>query len=115
MGELARHIAGVLRAEVARQQISQSALAAAVGLSQSQVSKYLTGKKAPNVDELEALCLAVGRSYLDVVTEAEDQAAGTIARGSSPRARAEQEDLRRAIERTRPEPRRKGRPEANTG
>ena len=93
VGSLTRHIAGVLRAKAARDQISQTTIAEAIGISQAQVSKYLRGTKAPNVDELEAIAAALGLSYLDVVVEAQAQL------GAS---KAEREDLRSAIERVRP-------------
>lgn len=70
-GALSHHIAGVLRAEKARQRISQVAIAEATGISQSQVSKLLAAKVAPTVDELVALCRVLGLGYLDVNVEAE--------------------------------------------
>lgn len=95
-GTLTHHIAGVLRAEAARKQISQSVIAEATGISQSQVSKYLAGRRSPNVDELAALCRAVGRGYLDVAAEAERE----VVAGMKITA-AERADLEAAIEQHR--------------
>src|SRR5690349_71767 len=95
-GTLTQHIAGVLRAEAARKRIGQTAIAEATGISQSQVSKYLAGKSSPNVDELEALCRAVGRRYLDVIAEAEREVVAAMKITSAERA-----DLEAAIERHR--------------
>ena len=94
VGPFSQHVAGVLRAEVARQQISQTALAGMTGISQSQLSKYLGGKKVPNVDELAAICAALGRSYLDVSAEAERQMLKAMDLTAKERA-----DLERAIDR----------------
>ncbi|MGW9345567.1 helix-turn-helix domain-containing protein [Streptomyces albidoflavus] len=44
------------------------------GISQSQMSKYLRGVRAPNVDELEAICAALELDVADVVTMAVRQA-----------------------------------------
>ena len=40
------------------------------GLSQSAVSRYLRGARAPDIDTLEALCVALGLDVGDVVTTA---------------------------------------------
>jgi transcriptional regulator with XRE-family HTH domain len=47
-------VAANIRAEVARQQIPQTRLAAALGLSQQAISRRLLGRTSLTVDELEA-------------------------------------------------------------
>lgn len=73
--------------------MTQGQLAEATGISQSQLSQYLKASKAPNLDELEAVCTALGVVADEVLREAR------IYSVSSP---AEREDLRRAIERNDP-------------
>ena len=101
VSDFSRYLAGVLRAEVARQKptMSQTALAEGTGISQSQISKYLTGKVAPNTDELQAICRVLGRSYLDVNAEAERELVKAM-KGITDEQRT---GLLDAIERNRPE------------
>jgi transcriptional regulator with XRE-family HTH domain len=59
---LARHIAREVRAEMARQGISQEALAERLGEGwiQKRVSRRLTGEVAIDLDELELIAAALG-------------------------------------------------------
>jgi transcriptional regulator with XRE-family HTH domain len=43
-----------------------------IGVSQSQISKYLLANRALNVDELDAICSALGLDVVAVVREAKD-------------------------------------------
>jgi transcriptional regulator with XRE-family HTH domain len=87
-----------LRAEVARQKMSQTKLAEATGISQSQLSKYLAGKRAPNIDELAAICQALRRGYMDVNAEAEREMVKSMKGITDEQRRALMEE----IERNRP-------------
>lgn len=88
--------------------MTQTQLAAATGVSQSQLSKYLKGSRSPNFDEVEAICRALGIRGDDLWHEAEVRAVGGTA--------AEQAEVRAARERNRPSPRRSHtRPNSHTG
>ena len=63
-------IAEILDAAYVESGLTQRAVGAAAGISQSQVSKLLRGVRVPDVDELAALCEALGVQLLDVVGEA---------------------------------------------
>lgn len=100
VGPNAKQIAGVLRAEQARSKIGQQAIADATGISQTQISKYLNGKSSPNVDELEAICRALGLDYINVVIEARQRELREMGLSNGERA-----ELDAAIaERTTPPP-----------
>lgn len=83
MGQKSRNNVGVLGKAVARllqdaQQgrgVSQVQLCAMTGISQSQLSKMLGGKRAITIDELGAICLALNVSGNTVLTEAAMMAA----------------------------------------
>lgn len=47
--------------------VTQAQLATATGISQSQLSKQLRGIRAINMDELDAICKALGTSMIDVI------------------------------------------------
>lgn len=72
-GPLSRHIAAILEAERKAQGLSQVALAARAGFTQSQLSKHLRGERVLTVDGLDDLCTALGLSIVDVVREADDR------------------------------------------
>jgi predicted transcriptional regulator len=54
--------------------VSQSHLGAAVGISQSQMSKYLRGERVLDVDQLDALCFALHLDITEVVRDAANKA-----------------------------------------
>jgi DNA-binding Xre family transcriptional regulator len=50
---------------------SQTALGKVAGISQSQLSKHLRGERPLTIDELDALCMALHLSIVDVVRRAD--------------------------------------------
>lgn len=61
MGEaLTKRVAAEVRAEMARQQMSQEKLAALTGLSQSRISRRLVGDRPFDITELAAVATALG-------------------------------------------------------
>ena len=68
---LSPYIAAILDRERDEQGVTQTALAAMSGISQSQVSKYLRAERVLNVDRLDALCAALGLNIVAVVSEAD--------------------------------------------
>jgi len=56
---LAQRVATEVRAEMARQRVSQDALAAAIGMSQAAVSRRLSGDIPFDVAELEDVATAL--------------------------------------------------------
>ena len=69
-GPLSPHIAAILERERDDQGLSQTALGAMAGISQSQISKYLRAERVLTIDRLDALCTALGLDIVDVVREA---------------------------------------------
>lgn len=69
-------VASVLQSEVkarkGTEKLTQRALADAVHVSQSQMSKYLRGERSLNIDELDAICTRLGLSIVDVVSRADE-------------------------------------------
>lgn len=70
-GVLSQEIAATLRAQLGRKQFSQSALAAAVGISQTQLSGILNARKHVDVEQLDELCFALGLSFREVIAAAD--------------------------------------------
>ncbi|TFC92024.1 MULTISPECIES: helix-turn-helix transcriptional regulator [Cryobacterium] len=71
-GPLSVAVAEILRREFNRSDfVSQKALGAAVGISQSQMSKHLRGERVLDVDQLDALCDALNLQIVDVVRSAQ--------------------------------------------
>ena len=71
-GWIGRHIAATLHAAFTDAYSgSQDDLAAAIGISQSQVSALLSGARVINVDQLKALCDEMGLSSAAVLDDAE--------------------------------------------
>jgi transcriptional regulator with XRE-family HTH domain len=68
-GPLTRAIAGLLRDQFAAIGGTQEALGERADISQSQLSKYLRGERAMNIEELEGLCLALGLDFVGVVRD----------------------------------------------
>lgn len=64
---LRSRIGAEIRSRMARYGVSQVQLAAAMGLSQSQVSKRLRGAIAFNTDELEQVATALGTTVLSLL------------------------------------------------
>ena len=72
-GILTEEVAGELRAEIARKKtkVVQARLAEAVGISTSQLSEVLGGRKQIDLDLLDKLCFALGVEFIDVITKAD--------------------------------------------
>lgn len=70
--DLTRQAASILRGLIARYGITQQQMAEAVGVSQSQLSKMVRGTKPIDLDQLAAMCEALGTSPAVVLREAED-------------------------------------------
>lgn len=58
--------------------VTQAELGDLVGISQSQMSKVMLGKRVLTVDQLTAICHALGLSVTDVVQRAYDEAIGRL-------------------------------------
>ena len=65
-----QRVAAELRAEAARKQVTQMAVAASVGRPQTTVSRWLSGTTPLTVDAIEALCEALGISVGDLIARA---------------------------------------------
>lgn len=61
----------LLADEIARQGLSQTALARHLTFSQSQVSRILSLERVMTVDDLDEMCVALGLDLVDIVTEAQ--------------------------------------------
>ena len=70
--DLTRHVAGQVRALMARYGVSQSQMAESVGISQSQLSKMVRGVKPITIDQLDAMCRSLGVDSWEVLREAEE-------------------------------------------
>lgn len=70
-GPLTKEIAGIIKGRMARYNVSQSEMAAQVGVDQSQLSKMIRGLRAINLDQLEIMCHVLGVEVHDVVEEAD--------------------------------------------
>lgn len=57
---LAQSVAGLIRAEMARQGITTVTLAQRAGLTHRQLRRRLSSEVAPNVDELGSIAAALG-------------------------------------------------------
>ncbi|MDQ1215771.1 MULTISPECIES: helix-turn-helix domain-containing protein [Microbacterium] len=66
-GPLSRHVANLLAAEIARRGLRQTDVAARAGMSASQLSRVLAAKKVFTLDQLDAVCRAVGTPIAQVV------------------------------------------------
>lgn len=66
-----KSLASVLQAARERTQISKTELAARAGLSQPHIGYIEHGKRAPTVESLKRISIALGISAADLVAEAE--------------------------------------------
>ncbi|MFS0712304.1 helix-turn-helix transcriptional regulator [Microbacterium sp. 2P01SA-2] len=66
-GPLSRHVANLLATEIARRGLRQTDVAAAAGMSASQLSRVLAAKKVFTIDQLDGVCRAVGIPLAQVV------------------------------------------------
>ena len=72
---ITKRIASRLRGRFSEGGVTQIELAAATGISQSQLSKLLRGVRVFDVDQLDAVCQALGLEMGEVVAQAYDEAA----------------------------------------
>ncbi|OYC97106.1 helix-turn-helix domain-containing protein [Microbacterium sp. Yaish 1] len=66
-GPLSHHVAHLLATEIARRGLRQTDVAAQAGMSASQLSRVLAVKKVFTLDQLDAVCRAVGIPIAQVV------------------------------------------------
>lgn len=69
-GPLSQEVAAVLRGELARNKLTQADLATATGISASQMSMILNGTKHADLEQLDRMCYALGKTLAVVVTDA---------------------------------------------
>lgn len=74
--DLGREVAAILRGQLARAGRTQTQLATAASISQSQISKLLRGERPIDVDQLDRMCAALGLSIERVIEEADTQTEG---------------------------------------
>ena len=74
-GSLTKEVAGILRAQISRKKFSQTAVAADVGISQTQLSGILNAKKHVDIEQLDDICWAIGLNFRDVIAEADKETA----------------------------------------
>lgn len=72
-GDITQEIASTLRAQLARKNASKVALAKAIGISDSQMGKLLNGHKQFDVEQLDAICWALGLNLREVISEADEK------------------------------------------
>lgn len=70
-GPLARSVAAILKDALKDADVSQERAGEAIGESQSQVSKYLRGDLALNVDQIQVLCDMLGLDFYRLMRDAE--------------------------------------------
>lgn len=65
-GPRSRRVAAEVRAEMARQKVTGSSVAQAIGMSQPSLSRRLSGAKALTVEELEQVGAVLGLTIEDL-------------------------------------------------
>ena len=65
-------LAGILRALIGPERGAQKRAAEASGISEAQLSKYLSGQKSITMAELQALCRHLNRSSWELMKIAQD-------------------------------------------
>lgn len=71
---MTQYLAAALRARAAEGQVTQTQIAQVTGISQSQVSKLLRGRRVLDIDELDAICHVLGLDIGEVLTIAAHKA-----------------------------------------
>ena len=69
-GPLSKALAAALKAAIKDQGIAQKDVAAKIGESPSQISKYLSADTTLNVEELYAICRVLGLNAPEVLAAA---------------------------------------------
>jgi transcriptional regulator with XRE-family HTH domain len=67
--DLEQRIAAELRAELARQERSRQWLARQTGMPVTSIARWLRGPQSPGLNELDAMCRALGVSVADLLAE----------------------------------------------
>lgn len=70
--DLSREVGALIRDRMLARGLTQTKVAASVGISQPQLSRCLSGKTSWDLDELDAVCKYLGTRASDVVAVAED-------------------------------------------
>lgn len=70
--ELSLAVGVLLRERMESSGVSQMQVAAAIGVSQSVISRSLTGIRRWNLDQFAAVCMFLGTKASDVIAVAED-------------------------------------------
>lgn len=71
VSDLTRYVAAKIRGLMGEHGVTQAELAAAIGVSQSQLSKMTRGVRPIDLDQLDGMCMALGVDTGDLVKEAE--------------------------------------------
>lgn len=79
---LSQHVGRLLSEEIAARGLAQARVAVEAGISPSQLSRVLAGKKVFTLDQLDAVCSVVGADLIEIV------AAADAATKSRPRPKA---------------------------
>jgi transcriptional regulator with XRE-family HTH domain len=72
-GPLSHAVAGILRAQKGKLDVTDAQIGKAAHISRSQVGHILNGVKHVDVEQLDQLCYALGLNLLDVIKEAETE------------------------------------------
>jgi len=83
-GPLTQAITAILRARMGRDNITKTALAAAIGVSRPQVQKILAGQKQIDVEQLDEMCWVLGLNAREVIAEADAVSSGRHVGWTSP-------------------------------
>lgn len=68
---LSQHVGRLLGEAINDRGLAQNRVAEEAGMSPSQLSRALTGKKVFTLDQLDAVCAVIGVDLIDVVTAAD--------------------------------------------
>lgn len=72
-GDLSRVVGELLRERVDARGVTQTEIAAASGMSQSTLSRSLSGLRRWDLDQLAAVCRYLGTKASDVIAVAEEE------------------------------------------
>lgn len=70
--DLTRQVAGIIRAAMAKHNVTQTEMAVAVGVDQSHLSKMVRGMKPISIDQLAAMAWALDLDVSQIIRDAED-------------------------------------------
>lgn len=68
---LSQHVGRLLSEALYARGMAQGAVAEAAGLSSSQLSRVLSGKKVFTLDQLDAVCSVIGVDMIEIVAQAD--------------------------------------------